>query len=274
MELFLGYFEHLSVFKKSLWLVSCLCLGWSLETLIPFRSFDYRKLKHTLFNFQFLVILIPINLGFSLILVNTYLWIELNQLGLFNYFSTPLLAQLIIGFLAFDLISQYGTHVLLHKVNWLWRLHMIHHSDTKLDTSTGTRHHPLDYICREISALLTIILLGAPVAIYIVYRLATILFTYFTHSNISLPKQLDRILSWVIITPDIHKFHHHSRQPETDSNYGNIFSLWDRLFKTLVYKDTQSIQYGLDQLEWLSEQKVGNQFWLLLKLPFMRYSRL
>ena len=270
MESFLEYFEHMSVLSKSLWLVFCLCLGWVLEILIPFRSFDYPKLRHILFNLQFLVTLIPINLGFGLILVNTFLWIELHQLGLFNYLAMPLLAQLIIAILAFDLVSQYGTHVLLHKVNWLWRLHMIHHSDTKLDTSTGTRHHPLDYICREISALLTIILLGAPLAFYMIYRLATILFTYFTHSNISLPRKLDRILSWVFITPDIHKFHHHSRQPWTDSNYGNIFSLWDRLFSTLVYKDTQKILYGLDQLEWLSEEKVNNQFWLLLKLPFTK----
>jgi len=100
------------------------------------------------------------------------------------------------------------------------------------------------------------------------YRLATIFFTYFTHSNISLPNQLDRGLSWVFITPNIHKFHHHYQQPWTDSNYGNIFSFWDRLFNTLVYDDIQKVEFGLDQLKGIKHEKPANQFWYLLRLPF------
>lgn len=270
MESLLIIFNSLPVWSKALWLVACLSLGWVLEALISFKSFHYQKLRHIFFNLSFLLFIIPINLGFGLVLVGTSFWIEHYQFGLFNQFSIPLVTQLIVAVLAFDLISQYSTHVLLHKVNWLWRLHMIHHSDTTMDTSTGTRHHPLDYICREISALMTIVILGSPIAFYAIYRLATIFFTYFTHANISLPKQLDRGLSWVFITPNIHKFHHHKQQPWTDSNYGNIFSFWDRLFNTLVYDDIQKVEFGLDQLEGINHQKPASQFWYLLKLPFAK----
>ena len=268
VESLLIYFETLPVWSKALWLVACFSLGGVLEVLIPFKSFHYQKRRHILFNLSFLLFIIPINLCFGLILVSTSAWIEHYHLGLFNQFSISLVTQLIVAVLAFDFFSQYCTHVLLHKVNWLWRLHMIHHSDTAMDTSTGTRHHPLDYICREISALLAIILLGSPVAFYAMYRLTTIFFTYFTHANISLPNQLDRGLSWVFITPNIHKFHHHYQQPWTDSNYGNIFSFWDRLFNTLVYDDIQKVEFGLDQLKGIKPQKPANQFWYLLRLPF------
>ena len=67
-----------------------------------------------------------------------------------------------------------------------------------------------------------------------------------THANIKLPGKLDRILSYVFVTPDMHKFHHHYRAPWTDSNFGNVFSIWDRMFGTLVYADTSDIRYGLD----------------------------
>ncbi len=268
MESLLASFENLPVWSKALWLVSCLGLAWILEALIPLRSFNCRKIQHVLLNLQFLLVIVPINLAFGLILATAVIWTDHYQLGLFDQLSMSLVTQLIISVLALDLISQYGTHVCLHKVGWLWRLHMIHHSDTTMDASTGTRHHPLDYVCREITALLTVIILGAPVAFYAIYRLATIFFTYFTHANICLPEPVDRALSWIFITPNMHKFHHHFRRPWTDSNYGNIFSFWDRLFNTLVYDDVRNVEFGLDQLKGIGQRKPVTQFWFLLRLPF------
>jgi len=131
----------------------------------------------------------------------------------------------------------------------MWRLHMVHHSDTHVDATTGTRHHPGDYITREVFALAAIIISGIPLAYYLFYRILTIFFAYFTHANISLPSALDKVLSYVFVTPDMHKFHHHYRAPWSDSNFGNTFSFWDRLFGTLVYEDRQAIRYGLDIME-------------------------
>jgi sterol desaturase/sphingolipid hydroxylase (fatty acid hydroxylase superfamily) len=97
-----------------------------------------------------------------------------------------------------------------------------------------------------------------------VYRIATIFFTYLTHANIQVPGWLDKILSFVFISPNMHKFHHHFERPWTNTNYGNIFSLWDRIFGTMVYDDPHKIKYGLDVLEDSTDEDVGYQF----KIPF------
>ena len=104
---------------------------------------------------------------------------------------------------------------------------------------------------------------GAPAAYYFFYRIATVFFTYISHANISLPYWLDKGLSMVFISPNMHKFHHHFERPWTDSNYGNIFSLWDRAFGTLVYDDPKKIRYGLDVLEGKDDQDLVYQ----LKIP-------
>jgi sterol desaturase/sphingolipid hydroxylase (fatty acid hydroxylase superfamily) len=123
---------------------------------------------------------------------------------------------------------------------------MVHHSDTHVDATTATRHHPGDYLMREVFSLIAIVIGGIPLAYYLFYRILTIFFAYFTHANISLPKVIDRALSYVIVTPDMHKFHHHFERPWTDTNFGNIFSFWDRIFGTLVYDNPKNIVYGLD----------------------------
>ena len=88
-----------------------------------------------------------------------------------------------------------------------------------------------------------------PFAFYVVYRVASIFFTYFSHANVNVPKWIDKPLSLVFITPNMHKFHHHFERPWTDTNFGNIFSFWDRIFGTLVYDDPKKVVYGLDVLD-------------------------
>jgi len=141
---------------------------------------------------------------------------------------------------------------------------MIHHSDTHVDATTGTRHHPGDYVFREIFALAAILITGIPLAYYLFYRIMTIFFAYFTHANISLPHGLDKAMSYVFVTPDMHKFHHHYERPWTDTNFGNIFSFWDRIFGTMVYDDPKQIQFGLDMLDDTKDQNIGYQ----LMVPF------
>ena len=141
---------------------------------------------------------------------------------------------------------------------------MVHHSDTEVDVTTGTRHHPGDYVFREVFALLAILAGGVTFGVYIIYRISTVLFTYWSHSNLNMPKALDRVLSFIFITPNTHKFHHHFERPWTDTNFGNIFSFWDRIFGTFVYEDPKQIQYGLDVLE----DERSNDLMYQLKVPF------
>ncbi|MEN8731619.1 MAG: sterol desaturase family protein, partial [Bacteroidia bacterium] len=139
-----------------------------------------------------------------------------------------------------------------------------HHSDTHLDVTSGTRHHPGDYIFRELFSLLAVVIGGLPFAFYLVYRIVTILFTYWTHANFDLPDWLDKALSYIIVTPRMHKFHHHYERPWTDSNFGNILSIWDRMFGTFVRADVSEVKYGLDVIDNSRSEDLAYQ----LKVPF------
>ena len=249
--------------QRLVWVVCCLVLAWVLEGNYPLFNHRYTKWRHDGINLVFLLFTLAINLLFGAATVGLFHWVEAGQIGLLHYFELPVLVELLLAVLFFDLVAQYVVHYLLHRVKWMWKLHMVHHSDTHVDATTGTRHHPGDYLLREIFALFTIVLIGAPVAFYLIYRFSTIFFTYFTHANIKMPLWLDKLLSWVFITPNMHKFHHHFERPWTDTNFGNIFSFWDRLFGTMVYDDPKKITYGLDVLDGTLDQSIGYQ----LKIP-------
>jgi sterol desaturase/sphingolipid hydroxylase (fatty acid hydroxylase superfamily) len=163
-----------------------------------------------------------------------------------------------------DLFGQYIPHFLMHKIKWMWKFHMVHHSDTKVDVTTGTRHHPGEWIFRESFTILGILVIGVPVGFYFLYRSIAGLFAHLTHANIRLPLWIDIPLSWIFITPNLHKVHHHFERPYTDRNYANIFSAWDRLFGTFKYKHPENLRYGLDVLDDSTDESLKYQ----LKIPF------
>lgn len=264
MSDFLNFFETMTTGQKLLWIVLCLTFTWSLEALTPLIKFSYRKWRHAGINLIFLLTSMIINVLFGLLTVGVFQFIAQHQIGLLYWVDWPLWVELVIAIMILDLVGQYFIHFLLHKYKWMWKFHMIHHSDTKVDATTGTRHHPGDYVMRESFSLLAIVITGAPLAYYLVYRIATIFFTYWTHANITIPIWLDRALSLIFISPNMHKFHHHFERPWTNTNYGNIFSLWDRIFGTLVYDDPHKIRYGLDTLDDKTDEDLAFQF----KIPF------
>lgn len=249
METLLSFFEAIPDWQKLAWLVAVLVFCWALESLVPLFRFDYRKLRHDAFNLGLLAFNSVLVLPVSLMLGAVIVWSDSNQVGLLYRLDLPLWLELLLAIMFLDLIAQYGVHYLLHHVNWMWRLHMVHHADTHVDATTGTRHHFGDLALRLVAASLAIVVCGIPAIYYLIYRLVTVFFAYFTHANTHLPKAVDRFLSYVFVTPDIHKFHHHYQAPWTDSNFGNVFSFWDRLFGTLVYADIKDIRYGLDIMD-------------------------
>lgn len=264
MESFLLFFENMTSIQKLSWIFICLGVSWLLELGTPLVKMAYGKWKHAGVNLVFLLCSLLINVLFGVVIAGVFVFLKEQQYGLLHMISLPAWVELLIAVLFLDLIAQYAVHYLLHKVRFMWRFHMVHHSDTHVDATTGTRHHPGDYFMREVFGLIAIVILGAPLAFYVFYKICTILFTYFSHANISLPKRLDKALSLVFITPDMHKFHHHFELPWTDTNYGNIFSLWDRMFGTLVYTDPKKVIYGLDILDDSKDESLVYQF----KVPF------
>lgn len=266
MEAFISFFEDMPSWQRLVWVASCLMLTWALEAGIPLVRQPYAKWRHARTNLLLLAGVIAVNLLFGALTVFILEQAPLGDLSLFGLVQLPPLAQLVVTFLTLDLVAQYFAHYLLHRVPWLWTLHMVHHSDTMLDATSGTRLHPGDFLSREVLSLVVLLLLGAPIAFYLFYRFCTVFFTYMTHANIALPPRLDKALSLVFITPNMHKFHHHDERPWTDSNFGNIFSFWDRLFGTFVYDDTSRIRYGLDVLDPAKADDLRYQF----SLPFRK----
>lgn len=250
--------------QKLLCIFTCLSFNWIIEALVPLFKFEYKKAKHVGVNLVFLMLSLTVNVLFGLATVGVFAWAATNQFGLLYMIDLPIWAELVLAIMILDLVAQYSVHYLLHRVPWMWRFHMIHHSDTHVDATTGTRHHPGDYVTREVFALVAIVISGIPLAYYLFYRILTIFFAYFTHANISLPRWLDKAMSIVFVTPDMHKFHHHFERPWTDTNFGNIFSFWDRIFGTMVYDDAKKVEFGLDVLDDSRDEDIMYQ----LTVPF------
>ena len=266
METFLSFFETMPVWMKAGWIFFVLAIFWIAEGYYAQVSFSYKKWRHARVNGSLLAIVMLINVGFGLLTALVYEWLNASSFGLLKFINLPVWAELIIALVVLDFIAQYVVHFLLHKVPALWRLHLVHHSDKHVDVTTGTRHHPLDFLLRETFALLAIILTGMPISFYLFYRILSVVFTYFTHANIALPMAVDRAISYVFVTPNMHKFHHHNELPWTDSNYGNMLSIWDRIFGTFVYGDVSKVVYGVDIADHKNDENLLTQ----LGLPFDR----
>jgi len=264
MDGFLNFFENMPIWMKAGWVLFVLSVFWVLEGHYRLVNLKYEKWKHAKANLIFLVFVMIINAVFGIVTAGVFVWLSESQFGLLHLFKAPVWVELIISIMVLDLIAQYCVHVLLHKIPVMWRLHIVHHSDKNVDASTGTRHHPIDFIIRETFALAAVILMGMPISFYFFYRILSILFTYFTHANISLPPDLDKGFSYIIVTPNMHKFHHHFKMPWTNRNYGNMLSIWDRIFGTFVYDDLAKIQYGIDFADHTDDENILVQ----LGIPF------
>ena len=271
MEAIIEYFETIPSAHRSLILVSGITFFWLLEGAVPLFRFDYRKWRHALPNFFFTLTTIIINFGLAFILLFMADWVVANDFGIINWYpDMPLWAYVILGVLLLDFIGAYLAHYVEHRVKPLWMIHLVHHTDHEVDTTTANRHHPFESVIRFTFTTLGVLLIGTPIGIVMLYQSMSLVFTQFNHANIRLPRKLDKALSWVIVSPDMHKVHHHYVLPYTDANYGNIFSIWDRLFGTYMELDREHIVYGVDTFP---DRKENGSIWGLLKQPFHKYRR-
>jgi sterol desaturase/sphingolipid hydroxylase (fatty acid hydroxylase superfamily) len=161
-------------------------------------------------------------------------WAARNHIGLMNGVPLPFLAAAAVTVVARSL-AGYAIHRLSHHVPLFWRVHRVHHSDTLLDLSTGLRNHPLELAFVAPWLAGAAILLGFEPSVLVVYEAAALAFALWDHANLGLPLALDRALRLIFVTPAMHHVHHSAERRETDSNYGDVFSVWDRLFGT--YRD-------------------------------------
>ena len=249
-------------------LVGGLLLFWIIEGAIPLLPLQYKKnkLRHAAPNFGFTVLHLIIHTILAILIVKLSDWCLKNDFGLVYWMNAGVGMAILIGVLALD-FSSWLVHLIMHKNRTLWRFHLIHHTDRNVDVTTGLRHHPGDSILRGIFFMLLIFISGAPMYSVMIYQTLVILSTAFTHANISLSPKLDRFLSYIIVSPNMHKVHHHWKQPFTDSNYGAVFSFWDRILGTFMKLDRKDIRYGLDKHY---PEERDEDFIALLKKPFQK----
>ncbi|RYY50206.1 MAG: sterol desaturase family protein [Chitinophagaceae bacterium] len=250
-------------------LVGGLLIFWIIEGAIPLIAPSYKrnKWRHAAVNMLFTVIHLVIHTFLAIIIILISDWCKANEFGIVYWTNAGVVGTIIISFLALDFFGGWLVHITEHKIPFLWRFHVIHHSDNNVDVTTGLRHHPGESLLRGLFFFLGIILSGATMYGVMIFQTIVVISTAFTHANISLPKKLDKLISYVLVSPNMHKVHHHWKQPYTDSNYGAVLSIWDRLLGTFRKLDPTQIRYGLDR--YYSNDK-DEDIMQLMKSPFTR----
>jgi len=264
MQAFMQFWENIASWQRMAILLGGMVFFWLIEGYYPLFRFSWKRYKHAGVNLVFLTTTVILNIVLGAITIIACKWVTDHNFGLLNLFNLPLWANIILSLLFMDFFAQYAPHYLMHKVKFMWKFHMIHHSDTKVDVTTGTRHHPGEWIFRECFTIIGVYCIGLSIGMYFLYRSMSAIFTHFNHANIHVPAWLDKPISWIFVSPNMHKVHHHYKRPYTDTNYANIFSLWDRLLCTFAYTDPKQLKYGLDVLDDKTDESLGYQ----LKLPF------
>jgi sterol desaturase/sphingolipid hydroxylase (fatty acid hydroxylase superfamily) len=244
-------------------IVSCAVL-WSAESLVPIYVFERPRLRRALPNVGLAVLLVLTNLVLSFATAQVSSFTTGRQIGLLFLSPMPSWLMALLGIVALDLFA-YFAHVLLHK-SWLgWQFHRVHHSDREVNVTTAFRQHPGETVWRILWQVLAVGIFGIPVWVVIIYLMVSTLNAQLEHTNIRLSERWDRLARSLFVTPNMHKVHHSREQYQTDTNYSNIFSVWDRVFGTHTpATDFGALRYGLDGLDDQRKQTLP----ALLKLPF------
>lgn len=260
--------EHQTALQSGVLLATIAALlVW--ETWLPRRAFAV-PLGGRWFNQVALTALgsIVVRLGVPVAAVSLAAVAQVEGWGLLNLVSVPAWSSMVLGVIAIDL-GMYLQHRLFHAVPLLWRFHQIHHCDLDVDCGTALRHHPVETLVAQIFDLAVIAAVGVPpVAVFIGFALAAVA-SVFSHANITVPHTADRVLRWLVVTPDMHRIHHSADIDEGNRNFANLFPWWDHLFSTYrrepLLGQTQMLVGLADARGW-RDLSLGQ----LLALPFRR----
>jgi sterol desaturase/sphingolipid hydroxylase (fatty acid hydroxylase superfamily) len=194
------------------------------------------------------------------------LYVEGEGWGLMNWLPVPGWLAVIVGILAMD-IGKYAEHWLMHQVPFLWRLHAVHHSDLDADFTTGFRHHPLEALVSAVTAPAVILLMGVPPLGVVIFLSLAAISSIYTHANVRYHRTIDRVLRVLFMTRDAHVVHHSAHREETNSNYGQVFLFWDRLFGTYRAAPKEGLNDITIGLEYFREPR---DLWIhnVLTMPF------
>jgi len=229
------------------------------EVAAPRRRQEIPRLLRWTNNLGLVVIdTILVRLTFPIVAVGLALLAEERGWGLLNVFGVPTWLAFVASVIALDL-AIYLQHVMFHAVPALWRLHRMHHADLEFDVTTGLRFHPIEIVLSMGIKIAVVAALGPPAVAVLVFEVLLNATAMFNHSNVRIPQGMDRILRWIVVTPDMHRIHHSIHPSETNSNFGFNLPWWDKLLGTYRPQPKEghdSMTIGIEQF------RTGRDLWL------------
>lgn len=251
--------EYINPTSRAVLATVLLAVLWLVEGLWPMYLARKQRGRHYARNLALGVINATITVVlFAGAMLYVTEWSKENQFGLLHRVACSEVAMLVVGVIAID-AWQYLWHRINHRIPLLWRFHAVHHTDVELDASSAIRFHTVEIVLSAAARLAILPLLGLTMTQLALYEMILTPVVFFHHSNIRLPERVDRCLRWLIVTPRMHWVHHSTWQPETDSNYSSILSIWDRMFRSFRLRENpEEIELGLEGFEedeWRSLRK-------------------
>ncbi len=232
------------------------------EALAPKRTAAELRRSRWFTNFALTALNIIVMSVLPVSFFTAAVWSVKHHVGAFNVIAMPSVAVVVLTLLVRGFISFF-THYLAHKFPWLWRVHRVHHLDTELDISTTVRFHPAEFIVNLAVGVPIVVAFGLSPWVLMLYEVFDAAITLFSHANVRIPPALDRVLRYVIVTPDLHRVHHSAWQTETDSNFGAVFPIWDIVFgtfRTATREPHETMALGLEEVR---DDRANRLGWLL-----------
>lgn len=262
------------ILENNIWIrigafAACLIFLALCERAAPRRKLHYKKPLRWFNNIGIGALNVAIiRFIFPLVAIDVAFIAESKEWGVLNSFNLSYPLSVLIGFLILDL-SIYLQHVMFHAIPLFWRFHRMHHVDLDFDVSTGQRFHPIEITLSMAIKIVLVVAFGISPLAVLLFEIILNASSLFTHTNWNLSPLIDRILRWIIVTPDMHRIHHSVYHIETDSNFGFSFSFWDRIFGT--YRESpkdghKNMTIGLNEFK---EEKYLKINWMLY-IPFIR----
>jgi sterol desaturase/sphingolipid hydroxylase (fatty acid hydroxylase superfamily) len=268
LEQFFGDTQNQSTQVILFGIVFLVC--WNLERLYGVSKGDYDRQKHAFTNLLFILPGLVMQSLLGIVFLKVLLHENANNIGLLPYFNiNSNLWQMVITFIVLDFF-YWIYHFLMHKIKFAWRFHAVHHSDKIMNVTTSLREHPGETFIRLSHYMLAIWLLGPYFWIVTLHQFIQITSKIIVHSNWRIPDKADKYISYLLLTPNMHHVHHHQDQPYTDSNFGDLFSIWDRIFGTFKYLHKDEVVFGLDVEVFEDESNKQMKFKGLIKAPFSK----
>ena len=261
-------YEYITTINPDIFLAVILTLLFSVEQIFFSTKSFLKRSPHLIGNIFLQIGYIIMNFVLATFVIKVLDWAANEHIGLFNWISVPFYLQVIAGVVCIDLVN-YWAHRLNHTWALLWRFHRVHHSDTTMDSSTTYRFHPLEALGDNLAAIVAAFMFGLDGTVLVFWLIVYMPLLVLHHTDVIMPKWFEKTFGRVIVSPNLHKIHHHQQQVFTDSNYGLIFIFWDKLFNTYKELPVEEIKYGLEEFDNPERQT----FWYLLKSPFINVKK-